>query len=872
MSLASDTGVDARTAFDSLLQKSRPKSRPALGAQSSTPVGLARDALASHYTSLADDATVASKKREAAMLYSAAEEALGEEDVESCLKSAGEALDIFREVGDAIGIADTLVVVIRAHRFNSDIDNLDPDEALRVADSELQIARTAGDKRAEACMLMMHAEVKTYMRGRTNLTKALDHALEAKDLFVSLKDKKMEGTAQLALMNIYFLKGKCKECLEAAKEASKIFKALGDTVGEAKAEHGHALSYVIKADYESMLKHAKKALDIYRTVGNKRSEAFQLSCLAQIHLLNDKPQKALPLAHEGLAITRDVSHAQKATEAFMLLLVCEALAGINRQQPALKEAKKGLRRFQDEGDQRGVVMGLEVVLYAHYELEAYDEAVTTAEEALDVLHEFGDKRMELNMQFLISVMHMRREEPKQAMEALKSALDLAQELDDQEEEANVQRGIADVHLSEGSTREALSAANEARTLYESIEDPLGEASALIMTSFANIGEDNEKALSAATEASEIYAEQEDIDGESMAQSLICQLLMQSQRFDEALEAAQRKHDLWEDIGNKKEMAYALNFISQAHVASDNPEEALRAATEGKALAETVGEKRLDVAFCLELVQVYVMLMDRETGSTPAFTDSSVKALKFATEAVSTATKHLTKKEDKGLRARALLWRAQVLFYCNNGNEALRVATSAEKLFKDAKRDGGASEALTLQAYVHESTQQQEKAMEMAGTALELARGSGDQRAEEAALAFFDMVERKEQERKAAEMAAQQAFFAQGAAFQAVAAGPTDVADAGPVSVAAPKGLDPVMTKNKLMRMVKDVIASDDDLETDSPFMEAGMDSLSSVQLMTEVSKEFQLSLSPSLIFDFPTVRAMVDHLVEESKAAAELAY
>merc|ERR1719282_2260450 len=90
--------------------------------------------------------------------------------------------------------------------------------------------------------------------------------------------------------------------------------------------------------------------------------------------------------------------------------------------------------------------------------------------------------------------------------------------------------------------------------------------------------------------------------------------------------------------------------------------------------------------------------------------------------------------------------------------------------------------------------------------------------------------------------------------------------------AAPQGLDPAMTKQKLMRMVKDVIASDDELETDSPFMEAGMDSLSSVQLMTEVSKEFQLSLSPSLIFDFPTVRAMVDHLVEESKSAMELAY
>merc|ERR1712107_183354 len=86
--------------------------------------------------------------------------------------------------------------------------------------------------------------------------------------------------------------------------------------------------------------------------------------------------------------------------------------------------------------------------------------------------------------------------------------------------------------------------------------------------------------------------------------------------------------------------------------------------------------------------------------------------------------------------------------------------------------------------------------------------------------------------------------------------------------AAPKGLEPAVVKSKLMQMVNDVVASDDEFEMDSPFMEAGMDSLSSVELVTQVAREFQMSLSPALIFDFPTGRAMVDHLVEESKAIA----
>merc|ERR1712157_547526 len=86
-------------------------------------------------------------------------------------------------------------------------------------------------------------------------------------------------------------------------------------------------------------------------------------------------------------------------------------------------------------------------------------------------------------------------------------------------------------------------------------------------------------------------------------------------------------------------------------------------------------------------------------------------------------------------------------------------------------------------------------------------------------------------------------------------------------IAKPKGLDPDYVRKQLMVFVKDVMATDDELELDSPFMEAGMDSLSSVSLMSMVAKEFQMALSPSLVFDFPTVRALEDHLVEESKNA-----
>merc|ERR550525_393537 len=135
-----------------------------------------------------------------------------------------------------------------------------------------------------------------------------------------------------------------------------------------------------------------------------------------------------------------------------------------------------------------------------------------------------------------------------------------------------------------------------------------------------------------------------------------------------------------------------------------------------------------------------------TTPTPAFTAARTKALKSATEAVTMANKFCTKKRDKGLRARALFWRAQMLFYSGSDPEALRVAQYAEKLFREIDRMSGASEALTLQAFTLMGMGDNDKAMEVANAALELARACGSAAAEQSANAFFEKIQREEEER------------------------------------------------------------------------------------------------------------------------------
>mmetsp|Transcript_4234 Transcript_4234/g.4753 ORF Transcript_4234/g.4753 Transcript_4234/m.4753 type:complete len:106 (+) Transcript_4234:3-320(+) len=100
---------------------------------------------------LADDSSAEVKKREAAMLFTAAEGHLNDEDTMEGLKAAMEALPLFRELNDLNAVHDTLRVVINLHRLESSISYEDePTEAERIAKEELPKFQQFDDKRGQA--------------------------------------------------------------------------------------------------------------------------------------------------------------------------------------------------------------------------------------------------------------------------------------------------------------------------------------------------------------------------------------------------------------------------------------------------------------------------------------------------------------------------------------------------------------------------------------------------------------------------------------------------------------------------------------------------------------------------------------------------
>ena len=67
---------------------------------------------------------------------------------------------------------------------------------------------------------------------------------------------------------------------------------------------------------------------------------------------------------------------------------------------------------------------------------------------------------------------------------------------------------------------------------------------------------------------------------------------------------------------------------------------------------------------------------------------------------------------------------------------------------------------------------------------------------------------------------------------------------------------------KVTSAVKDLIdkESDSELDVHAPVMELGIDSLGATELIQRLSNDLGLRLAPTLLFDYPTVDELSNHL------------
>merc|ERR1712224_755647 len=185
-------------------------------------------------------------------------------------------------------------------------------------------------------------------------------------------------------------------------------------------------------------------------------------------------------------------------------------------------------------------------------------------------------------------------------------------------------------------------------------------------------------------------------------------------------------------------------------------------------------------------------------------------------------------------------------------EALQAMQEALILFRKCEEEGGQVRVLCMMGETYIKMSNKKKANEVLEGALKMAKQGNF---EEDASAISELLQKTKTAAPTQMVMADQVQQAQAAS---AAAG----ADA--VKVYVPPTADIIIERVKMM--VADVAGDAEPPDNDTPFMDAGIDSLSSVELRTSLQKALGLQLPSTVMFNYPTTNAMADYIVEEMTA------
>lgn len=793
----------------------------------------------------ASDGKKAIQAKEAAMLCSIAEGHLDDEDPEEALTAASDALRYFREKKEQAGIADTARIMIRCYSMQGKHN-----EALALGEEELAKFQKAKDRSGEAKMLLAMAETggKTYDEG-------LQFANQSAEAFRSQGDAKMEARARLSTVKVNLAHHTAKaeekaqrgsDTMQAANEALNMCRRNQDKPGEALALHGIGATYAREGNIREAVQAADEALELYADLGQPKQEAFELKSSAEWYLAAGKPLKALHRAEEALEMMQKHGGG-KGREASTMSIVVKAYISKGQADKAIKVAKSGLQRFQEAGDQKSEAAAYRTLYSAHTAAGDDDQALLVMEKALEAAQATGDQEMEVFLLGEASVACFKAGDYETAVADAKKEMDLAMEQKNWTIVASALKHLVDAHVANDQVKDAVDIAKDMREALEKAGDAKAEAAACLALSQAHIaGQNYDLAATAAKAAAEAAYQEEDDNLEGLALDMLTDVYMRAEKYEKAARAGEQARRIWKSLEKLANEANALNQVAQAFIN-----------------------------------QQY------KTGSTPAKSTRASrtaggleKAIKAGREALALAKEMPVTEGSFTFQANAWIVITQVHLAKGETEDALAAASEAVSLFKQAGDDRGEGYALVLEAQAEIQTEKFDKAKKLANDGMKIFKKHNDATGIAYAQDALDLIEKLAPPPPPPVFVPQAQWGAPGAPMRMPGQPQMpqwDPEAAGAQMVRAPRSggtgaLDmSSLSEDVVVGKVKEVaigLVGDEDaeeLELDTPLMEAGLTSNTAVLLRDELMNDLPgMNLPPTLIFDYPSVQAIADFIQEKA--------
>ncbi|CAJ1359923.1 unnamed protein product [Effrenium voratum] len=663
-------------------------------------------------------------------------------------------------------------------------------------------------------------------------------------------DKRLEAFGAVLAARAQLRRCQAKDAVLSAENAVSLYKEAGDRIGEGKSYNWLALAQMDAGRPAEALSAAHMALEIAQDLDSHKLQAGALQLLAKVHVFKEKSRAAVQFAERALAVSRKVQRSK--AEGGALRLLVNSLVQRGDLKRALKEAEGAVEDYEASGHKRAEAAAhgaLSMVRLARNEL---DLAASEQNQELDLLKELNDKHEQLEAMLSLSSIFASMKKPGQAKEKAEEAKQMADDIQDKKAEVLATVALATAQIAEQKHEDAANTAQEALRAAKETEDRYCAKS-----EFAS-------GVAKLLDAKALLLEAQDKRGAAAALLSLAEAHLAAKAPEESIACAEEAKDLCREVDYKRGYADALQKLAAAHLANGNEKEAIKQALVARKYCKAIEDVRGETALLHLLASSSLQRGDKkgqdlqkmdpkkqmESGpgieANRQLRNSAHEAVKRCRSAIALAKRN----DDPHAEASAMAHLAHALAILNRGQEGLATCKRAEDLFRECGAVGQQASAACLSAEIANLMGNKGKAMELANRALELARRAEDTEVEGRVGGVMELIKGVQKQQ------VQEVYD-----DSMPAAGPMAASAAGP---AVPKGLDPDMVQTKLMSVVEQVAGGDDEVHLDTPLMESGLDSLSAVAFRNELSKTFQGigALPAALMFDYPSVRAITEHIVD----------
>jgi tetratricopeptide (TPR) repeat protein/acyl carrier protein len=822
------------------------------------------DRLVDRYSAVADDGKKSEKQREAAMLLSVAEGQLDDNgNPDQALSSANQALTLFKQAADRMGAADTLRLIIRANVEKADLLKWDDEESPearetlkrteRMAKQELDLARENSDKRAQGAMLLSLAQMNFNRRGSKKREDALDCALKAAPIFKQIGDAKFEAMTHLTLARIYYKKHNVQASIKSANEAIAMFQSIGDKIGEGEACHTVGSANVQGYKVAEGLEFSAKAASLYQEAGNLKMYAREQHALADWNLKRNDVVSGLAAAKEAYRTFKGLRYG-KGWEGSSLSMMVECLVGMQKVNSALKEARAAVKDFKARGELKEQCRCMQSLVSAMAADNDHDEAEAVVEEGIEISKRLGDRHLEIEMRKLGSQLALSAQKFPTALRHAEAVKELYKDLGASKQEAlELMHSITKVNYMADDKKRTKESADQAINLAEQLGDKNVQAYAMLASSAAYLmNDDAEQALKAAREAVELFNEDGDKMGEARSMLQVSEIQRSQGDFKAALASAEDSLDLRAELGDGQKQAAVMIHMADIHIQIEKFKDARDLCQEGVRLAKENGDDKTTAKLMSKMSEAYFGMLEKEDPNSRVMKELIEKAVKTGREACRVAGQ----SQDMRLEASAQYWLASLYLLAGKYGDMIQAANDAISLYKQSGEMSGQVNAMCLIGKAFLQQGRDSRATTVVEDAQVLAKKIGDTAGEQRASDLLKEISSRKT------VAAPTMMMAAAAPTAAAAAGPAASAAPADGAVSAYNAPDIEVVKGRIVALVND-LSGEDSLDADTPFMDAGVDSLASVELRTNLQKAFGVQLPSTVMFNYPTTSSIADFLITE---------